>query len=153
MTDSKNHSTQSAALELIDRLMISMDKGRTPFAIFLDFSKAFDTLDHEILLYQLKYYGIKDKALFLFRNYLTNRRQYTELGGVKSNLSSIKTGVPQGSILGPLLFLLYINDIADITKHLKIIIYADDTTFIADLDNIPKNEQERKINSELQIIN
>ena len=158
MTDSqygfrKNHSTQSAALELIDRLMISMDKGKTPLAIFLDFSKAFDTLDHEILLYKLKYYGIKDKALFLFRNYLTNRRQYTELGGVKSNLSNIKTGVPQGSILGPLLFLLYINDIADITKYLKTIIYADDTTFIADLDNIPKNEQERKINSELQIIN
>ena len=148
----KNHSTQSAALELIDRLMISMDKGKTPLAIFLDFSKAFDTLDHEILLYKLKYYGIKDKALFLFRNYLTNRRQYTELGGVKSNLSNIKTGVPQGSILGPLLFLLYINDIADITKYLKTIIYADDTTFIADLDNIPKNEQERKINSEFQII-
>ena len=60
----KNHSTQSAALELIDRLMISMDKGKTPLAIFLDFSKAFDTLDHEILLYKLKYYGIKDKALF-----------------------------------------------------------------------------------------
>ena len=149
----KNHSTQSAALELIDRLMISMDKGKTPLAIFLDFSKAFDTLDHEILLYKLKYYGIKDKVFYLFRNYLTNRRQYTELGGVKSNLSNIKTGVPQGSILGPLLFLLYINDIADITKYLKTIIYADDTTFIADLDNIPKNEQERKINSELQIIN
>ena len=87
MTDSqygfrKNHSTQSTALEIIDRLMISMDKGKTLLEIFLDFSKAFDTLDHEILLYKLKYYGIKDKALFLFRNYLTNRRQYTELGGV-----------------------------------------------------------------------
>ena len=105
MTDSqygfrKNHSTQSAALELIDGLMISMDKGKTPLAIFLDFSKAFSTSDHEILLYKLKYYGIKDKVLFLFRNYLTNRRQYTELGGSKSNLSNIKTGVPQGSILG-----------------------------------------------------
>ena len=140
----KNHSTQSAALELIDRLMISMDKGKTPLAIFLDFSKVFDTLDHEILLYKLKYYGIKDKALFLFRNYLTNRRQYTELGGVKSNLSNIKTGVPQGSILGLLLFLLYINDIADITKYLKTIIYADDTTFIADLDNIPKTNKSAK---------
>ena len=73
--------------------------------------------------------------LFLFRNYLTKRRQYTELSGLKSNLSQIKTGVPQGSILGPL---LYINNIADITKYLKTIIFADDTTFIADLDNIPK---------------
>ena len=62
----KNHSTQSAALKLIDRLMISMDKGKTPLAIFLDFSKAFDTLDHEILLYKLKYYGIKDKGFFYF---------------------------------------------------------------------------------------
>ena len=139
----KNHSTQSAALELIDRLMISMDKGKTPLAIFLDFSKAFSTSDHEILLYKLKYYGIKDKVLFLFRNYLTNRRQYTELGGSKSNLSNIKTGVPQGSILGQDLCCFYcISNI-----------YADDPTFIADLDNIPKNEQERKINSELQIIN
>ena len=148
----KNHSTQSAALELIDRLMISMDKGKTPLAIFLDFSKAFDTLDLEILLYKLKYYGIKGKALFLFFYYPTNSRQHTGLGGLKSNLSNIKTGVPQGSILGPLLFLLYKNDIADVTKYLKTIIYADDTTFIADLDNIPKNEKERKINSE-QIIN
>ena len=62
----KNHSTQSAALELIDRLMISMDKGNTPLAIFLDFSKAFGTLDHGMLLYKLKYYGIKGKALFYF---------------------------------------------------------------------------------------
>ena len=156
MTDSqygfrKNHSTQSAALELINRLMISMDKNK--IAIFLNFSKAFDTLDHEILLYKLNYNGIKGKALFIFRNYLTNIRQYTELGGLKSNMSNIKTGVPQGSILGPFLFLLYINDIADVTKYLKTIIYADDTTFIADLDNIPKNEQEHKIDSELLIKN
>ena len=96
-----------------------MDKGETPLAIFLEFTKAFDTLDHEIILYKLKNYGIKNEALFLFQNYLTNRRQYTELGGLTSNVSQIKTGVPQGSILGPLLFLAYINDIADITKYLK----------------------------------
>ena len=91
LTDSKynfrkNHSTQSDTLELIDRLMISMHK---TLAICLDFSKAFDTLDHEILLYKLKLYGIKDKDLFLFRHYLTyltNRRQYTELGGLKLKL-------------------------------------------------------------------
>ena len=101
----------------------------------------------------MKHYGIKDKAQFLFRNDLTNRRQYTELGGLKSNLLQIKTGVPQGSILGPLLFLVNINDIADITKYLKTVFYADDTTFIADLDNIPKNEQKRIINTELEIAN
>ena len=68
-----------------------------------------------------------------------------------SNLSQVKTGVPQGSILGPLLLLVYINDIPDITKYLKTFIYADDTTFISDLDNIPKNEQEHIIKSELEM--
>ena len=81
--------------------MIPIDKGKTPLAIFLNFSEAFDTLDREILLHKLEYYSIKGKALFLFRNYLTNRRQYTELGGLKSNLTNVKTGVTQGSILGP----------------------------------------------------
>ena len=65
MVFKKNHSTQSAALEFIDKIIISMDKGKTPLAIFPDFSKAFDTLDHKILLYKLKHYGIKDKAVFI----------------------------------------------------------------------------------------
>ena len=76
--------------------------------IFLDFSKAFDTVDHSILIEKLQCYGIRGLALLWIKNYLNNRKQYVSYNGVKSNLLTIKYGVPQGSILGPLLFLLYI---------------------------------------------
>ena len=76
----------------------------------MDLSKAFDTPDHQILLHKLKYYGFEDTTLNLTKNCLTERKQYVEINNIKSGLSGIKTGVPQGSILGPLLFIIYIND-------------------------------------------
>ena len=87
-----------------------MDSGDVPISIFLDLSKAFDTLDHDILLDKLSYYGVKETALSLFKSYLSNRKQYVEYLNTTSNFTDIKTGVPQGSILGPLLFIIYIND-------------------------------------------
>ena len=92
----KNHSTELAALELIDRIICNLDKGNVPVAIFLDLSKAFDTLDHLILLKKLLFYGIKNKALDLFRNYLNGRKQYVNVYNIHSRLQTIKTGVPQG---------------------------------------------------------
>ncbi len=89
-----------------------MDKNETSINIYLDLSKAFVTLDHSILLAKMEYYGIRDNSLKLFQNYLTNRKQYVEFKDIKSDILEINTGVPQGSIRGPLLFIIYINDMA-----------------------------------------
>ena len=122
------HSTELAALELSDRLSNNLEKGKIPIAIFLDLSKAFDTLDHEILLSKLSYYGVNGSALSWFSSYLTDRYQYVYLDGTESSMLSISTGVPQGSVLGPLLFLVYMNDIAEASDKFHSILFADDTT-------------------------
>ena len=90
-----------------------LDKGNYACGVFIDLQKAFDTVDHEILLKKLFHYGIRGTALSLFRSYLTNRKQFVSLGGVNSAIKVFKNGVPQGSVLGLLLFLLYINDLLD----------------------------------------
>ena len=104
----KKHSTELAALELVDRVAKDMDKNKVPLSIFIDLSKAFDTLDHEILLQKLKHYGVEGIALGWFKSYLTNRKQKVNYDGMMSITLDLKTGVPQGSILGPLLFIIYI---------------------------------------------
>ena len=124
----KLHSTESAALEFTDRISQEMDAKRIPFSILLDLSKAFATLDHNVLLSKLDYYGIKDTVLDWFKRYLTNRTQYVDCNGISSSIRKIETGVPQASILGPLLFLIYMNDIYTVSNNLNFILYADDTT-------------------------
>ena len=144
----KKHSTELAAIEMIDRITQELDKGNTPFNIFLDLSKAFDTLDHEIMLYKLKYYGVRGPSLKLLKSYLSDRKQYVEFENVKSNKNTIKTGVPQGSILGPLLFVIYVNDISLASKIFTSIIYADDTTLSSTL-NVFQFNNNLNINNEL----
>ena len=125
------HSTESACLELVDRIFSLLDEDKIPFAIFMDLSKAFDTLNHDILLHKLSYYGVKHNSLSWFESYLTNRKQYVSFNNHKSNTSHTSLGVPQGSILGPLLFLIYVNDAATVSPLFKCILYADDTTLIS----------------------
>ena len=127
----KHHSTELAAIELIDRISGYMDTGKIPISIFLDLSKAFDTLDSSILLDKLKYYGFGNTPLKWFHSYLKDRSQYVVFNGIYSDVINLSTGVPQGSILGPLLFIIYMNDIHTATNSFKAVLYADDTNLIS----------------------
>ena len=145
------HSTELAALELVDRLHSDMDNKEIPIAIYMDLSKAFDTLDHTILLHKLKHYGVHGSALSWFHSYLNNRYQYVEIQQHKSNPQLLKTGVPQGSVLGPLLFLIYMNDIPNTSSELKFILFADDTSLLdtLNLSISPNDANLNKLNDEL----
>ena len=101
------HSTELAAIQLVDHLTKQMDMGKVPINIYIDLSKDFDTLDHFILLDKLTYYGVCELENLLLRDYLSGRHQYVDYNGLKSRTNYISQGVPQGSILGPLLFLIY----------------------------------------------
>ncbi|CAL4079903.1 unnamed protein product, partial [Meganyctiphanes norvegica] len=107
MDSGKKHSTEHALIELIDQIRFSMDNKQMTCGIFIDLSKAFDTVDHQILIGKLEHYGIRGTALELFKSYLSNRKQYVHIDNCKSKTRSISCGVPQGSVLGPLLFLIF----------------------------------------------
>ena len=146
------HSTELASLELADRIIQNLDNKQSPINFYLDLSKAFDTLDHGILLHKLHYYGITGTAYNLFKDYLSNRKQYVEFDNIPSTLLDIKTGVPQGSILGPLLFIIYINDISKASSLLDFIVYADDTTLSSVISSFgnDNNEIDLNLNKELE---
>jgi hypothetical protein len=135
----EGHSTELAAMELIEKVLFDLDNGKTPISLFLDLSKAFDTLDYNILLAKLKYYGFDENSLQLIKNYLSDRFQYVEYGDVISSSLTVKTGVPQGSVLGPLFFIIYMNDICKATTLFHPTIYADDTTLSATLSTFQRN--------------
>ena len=122
-----NHSTSLALINLYDKISTGFDTNKHRVGHFLDLSKAFDTVDHEILIGKLEHYGIRGLALDWIKDYLSNRLQYVEYNGTRSLSNEIKCGVPQGSVLGPLLFLIYINDICNTTSVGEFILFSDDT--------------------------
>ena len=142
-------------LSLIDKIYQQLDNNQIPFCLFLDLSKAFDTLDHIILIAKLKYYGLDESAITWFQSYLCNRFQYVEIDGIKSEPRRVNTGVPQGSILGPLLFIIYMNDINHASNIFQSILYADDTSLNSTMSIFSNGSHEPlspKINAEINLI-
>lgn len=123
----KGKSTESALLDTKEEILKNMENRTYTIGLFIDLKKAFDTVKHEILISKLHDYGVRGVAAKLIKGYLTERKQYVRVGNIVSPMKTVKSGVPQGSILGPLLFITYINDLCDIPRSPKLIIYADDT--------------------------
>ena len=126
----KGYSTSHSLISITETIRKTLDQKKIGCGVFLDLKKAFDTVNHEILLQKLDHYGIREEALSWFRSYLYNRKQFVFLNGVDSKIKNITCGVPQGSVLGPLLFLLYINDLPNISDKLKFFLFADDTNIL-----------------------
>ena len=123
-----NKSTSDAIIELLENVNDSFNENKHYLSIYLDFSKAFDTVCHEILLKKIEHMGFRGPILTWITSYLTNRKQFVTIGDASSTLLDISMGVPQGSTLGPLLFILYINDMSDSLSRLKVIHFPDDST-------------------------
>ena len=151
----KGHSTDLACATITEQVVKKLDRGINTVAIFMDLSKAFDTIDHTILLKKLEIsFGFSSTSIKLVQSYLTNRVQFVNIRGVQSKTRKIIMGVPQGSILGPLFFLMYINDISNVSDLFDSILYADDTTLTFS-PNFPHdaNRSSHTINTELHKVN
>ena len=142
-----HHSTDHAVLSIIDQVQKAIEDRDYPCGIFLDFSKAFDTVNHNILLSKLEFYGIRGVFKDLFTSYLRNRMQMMSLASVNSDIQTVCCGVPQGSVLGPLLFLICINDFHNCSELLDFHLFADDASLFFKHKDI--NILESEINSEL----
>ena len=144
----KNNSTSYALMEITEKIKESIDKGKYGCGIFIDLRKANDTVNHSILVNKLEHYGVRGILLEWFKLYLTGRKQYVFHNGETSDLKPISCGVPHGSVLGPLLFLLYINDLPNNSLKLKFFLFADDTNIYFESDDLSKLE--RSVNKELR---
>ena len=131
------HSTSDAVIQFAHDALHSLDTNGKCLSVFLDLSKAFGTISHDILTSKLSHYGVRGTSLNWFKSYLCNRTQYVSYKGTKSECSVVTHGVSQGSVLGPLLFILYTNDLPNSIKHSKTIPFADDTTIYATGNNSP----------------
>ena len=132
----KQHSTIHAVTEFVTHTIEALENKTATLSVFLDLSKAFDTIDHNIMLKKLEFYGIRGIALNWFESYLTGRKQFVQFNNEKSILEDIICSVPQGSVLGPLLFIIYTNDIPNCIKSSCVIVFADDTTIYASGSNM-----------------
>ena len=145
----EKHSTNHALISITENIRKSLDDDKLAVGIFIDLQKAFDTVNHSILLSKLEHYGIRGISNDWFKSYLTDIKQFVSINGFNSKMTDVKHGVPQGSVLGPLLFLMYINDMHECVKNSQVFHFADDTNLL----HISKNSYTRmcrKINTDLK---
>ena len=147
----KSHGTNHAIISLVEKVSKALDTGKFVIDVFLDLRKAFDTVNHDILIKKLESYGIRGNILNWLKSYLSNRTQYVHYNGYDSDKKTVTHGVPQGSILGPLLFILYINDFSRSSDLLFSILFADDTSVFIEGTNYDKVID--IVNKELELIN
>ena len=133
-----NHSTNHALIEITEQIQNACDKNLFTCGVYLDLQNAFHTVNHEILLSKLKHYGIKGTSYNWFKSFLCERMQYTLIIESESSLRTVCHGVPQGSVLGPLLFILFINDMYNSVEYCKVHHYADDTNLLLTDDSLKK---------------
>jgi ribonuclease P/MRP protein subunit RPP40 len=143
----QKYSTQMAIICLMDKIINALERGHYTVGIFLDFSKAFDTVNHEILIAKLDKYGIRGNAKKWITSYLNDRQQFCSYNNKKSTKLNINCGVPQGSILDPLLFIVYLNDLANISDKLSTILFADDSNVFINGPNL--NDIQSTLNQEI----
>ena len=136
----EKHSTTHALIEITETIRKALDNKTFACGVFIDLQKAFDTVNHAILIDKLHYYGIRGIGNKWFKSYLTNRTQFVSIQGYNSTEKEIKHGVPQGSVLGPLLFLLYINDLHTAISNSSVYHFADDTNLL-NINTSPKKMQ------------
>ena len=139
-----NHSTTTTLLDVQDYILKNMDSGYSTGVLFIDLKKAFDTVNHDILIRKLKQYGVDGNELLWFKSYLNNRVQTVNVDSTLSDFRSIDIGIPQGSILGPLLFIIFVNCLPYAVSQCKTVMYADDTSLMCKA----KNESDLKIQME-----
>ena len=144
------HSTNHALIEITENIRKALDNKKIAYGIFIDLQKAFDTVNHSILINKLNYYGIRGTGNNWFKSYLSNRSQYVSIQGYDSDIKEIKHGVPQGSVLGPLLFLIYINDLHKSIRYSSVYHFADDTNLL-NINTSPKKIQ-IQINYDLKFL-
>ena len=147
MVFGKKYSTSHAIISIAERINNALSAGKYVAGVFLDFRKAYDTVNHTILLKKMHAYGIRGNILDWFKSYLNKREQFTSINNTHSDKKNISCGIPQGSVLGPLLFLIYINDLPNVSKKLYLILFADDTSVFLEGNNL--NSLSTIINNEL----
>jgi retron-type reverse transcriptase len=146
----KKHSTNHALIDITETIRQALDNKKIVCGIFVDLQKPFDTVNHDILIDKLDHYGVRGTANDWFSSYLKNRSQFVSILGFESATKPVNHGVPQGSVLGPLLFLIYINDLHSAVKSSKVYHFADDTNLL-NIGSSPKKMQ-KSINADLKII-